>query len=292
MKLGLDSALIVGHRGNPGNPLNTRRIENTSDSFDSAWDIGVDGVELDAHLLLKDGILVVYHDDNLGRVFEIPRDDCSRLVSEYSWEELQRAELSRQKLEDELRTKHGKKVDLHKYTSLKIPKLEELLPLPPGKKLFLELKFPNDVEPKDKEYLNRLVKAIVEFIEKNKIIDQTYVLSFVPSALREIKRLNSRIKTAYNVYQHETDQPDSKKIIRELKREYGFDAINPPFEQLPSGSIATIHELNLRTFPWVWKQTDREELDETKRLLENGADGTINNQPQEAITIRNGIVVS
>ena len=268
------SQFVVGHRGNSGNPLNSRFVENTIPSFESAFSLGADGIELDVHLT-PDGHLVVVHDDTFipNRPFFTNGLNETKLISEYTLQELKSL-----RLQGELAT--GDRTDLQ------IPTLDEVH-IPPGKKLFLELKFLEDVEPSDKTYLKRLVKEVVGFIERNDLFDQVYVLSFVGTALDEVKKLNPRITTAYNVYQHETDQANSLDTIRALRSQYGFDIINPPFEQVTDGSIDTIHSEGLGTFPWIWRQTFREEEPETERLLRSGVDGTINNSPCEALGIRN-----
>ncbi len=263
--------IIIGHRGNPGNPLNSRFIENTVDSFQAAWREGADGIELDVHLT-QDGELVVYHDDNLGRVFSIPGDDNKRLICNYTLKELYRAELNK---------------IIAPFLGARIPKLEEVLPIPQGKKLLIELKFPYDIEPDDRAYLQRLVKEVVSFIERNNLIDQVYILSFVGSALDEVKKLNPKITTAYNVYQHETDQGNSLETIRALRRQYNFNIINPPFEQVTNSSIDIIHSEGLKIYPWVWKEKPDKEITETERLVRSGVDGTINNSLYEAIKTRN-----
>ncbi len=281
MKIQQVSPLIIGHRGNPGNPLNTAHIENTIDSFHSAWRSRADGIELDAHLT-KDGVLVVHHDDNLGRVFAIQGDNNERLINEYTWEELQRAKLNLTGIKDGLRPNViGDLAQLDRFAEVKIPKLEELLPMPEGKKLFLELKFEKDVEPESiqgKEYLTRLAKAAAQFLREHNLIDSTYVLSFVPSALLAIKNEEPRITTAHNIHQNQTTQPDSEQRITELKNQYGFNAVNPPFEQATKDSTSLCHNLGLETYPWVWKQRYFDEQEMTYRILRDGADGTINNQ--------------
>lgn len=52
--------LLLGHRGSPH-----QARENTLDSFRLALEAGLDGLELDLHRS-RDGVLVVYHDFDLG----------------------------------------------------------------------------------------------------------------------------------------------------------------------------------------------------------------------------------
>ena len=54
--------LIIAHRGASGTAP-----ENTLAAFRRAWDLGVDGIELDIHLT-RDGVPVCSHDARTGRV--------------------------------------------------------------------------------------------------------------------------------------------------------------------------------------------------------------------------------
>ncbi len=271
---------IIGHRGNPGNPLNSLNIENTLESFEGAWDLGADGIELDA-ILSKDEVLVVHHDDELGRVFIMRDEKDQKLIGEYTANELEWATvLNIEGLN--LASKGYKKKSLGQM----IPYLSDI-PIPKDKRLFLELKFIKDVydknSPTDKKYLENLVKAAVGFIEQRGLIDKTYVLCFVPEALDRVRELNPKIVTAHNIYQGEAS--DLEKI-KQLKKDYGFEIMNPPFEQSTKGTIENMHNAGLKTYPWVWKQSPEEEISETIRLITNGADGSINNQVQAALEAR------
>jgi len=57
-----DPPRVVGHRGSP-----TEAPENTLASFRAAWDAGARAIELDVRMT-RDGVLVVHHDAELGRV--------------------------------------------------------------------------------------------------------------------------------------------------------------------------------------------------------------------------------
>lgn len=59
--------LVVGHRGAMG-----LAPENTLESFELAFDLGADLVELDVHLT-RDGHPVVFHDDTLERTTDLAR---------------------------------------------------------------------------------------------------------------------------------------------------------------------------------------------------------------------------
>lgn len=286
---------IIGHRGNPGNPLNSLNIENTTESFNSAWALDADGIELDV-ILTKDDQLFVHHDDSFGRVYEFPSTPAGQLIKNtYSTAIMWGTKLRNDLLDKEAErrsVKPGDKDRIEEIATLNIPPFLDEVSLPKGKKLFLELKFVDDKYDKDsindQKYLKDIAKKAVKFIEFNKLVNKVYVLSFVPEVLDEIRTLNSDIITAYNVYRHESS---SSEKIRQAKKDFGFTVMNPPFEQATREAINNMRSEGLETYPWVWNQNPQEELGETKRLITDGANGSINNQVEAALKIRNKYAV-
>jgi len=285
MSISATKPLIIGHRGNPGNPLNSLNIENTERSFQSAWDVGVDGVEFDVELS-KDGVLFVHHDDNFGRVFVAPDKSKKKLVSSYTWDAISRAKLNVKGLKKNVGEVHV--ANINGQAGATIPRLEEI-PVSSNGLLFLEIKLPKDIEPqsqREAEYLDELVRLTVKSLEENKLIDRTVILSFVASALAKAKLHNLNLKTAFNIYQHEAEGDNFDEFLRTAKRDFGIDAVNPPFEQTSKTSITTAHDLGLFICPWVWNEPALQEIAEIKRLLSIGVDGVITNQPGEAVLNR------
>lgn len=266
---------VIGHRGNSGNPLNSLNIENTIPAFNSAFALGANGIELDV-ILTKNRDLVVHHDDRLGRVFLMAGNELQKLVSEYNTWQLFETELNLKGLTEELLKKDS---HLTKNINVKFPFLYEVQ-IPKDKKLFLELKFLDDKLPQDKTYLKAITKAAVEFITEHGLTNQTYVLCFVPEALDEVKNLNDKITTAHNIHQGEAS--DLEKI-KQLQKSYGFDIMNPPFAQATKEAIENMHHAGVKTYPWVWKEGSRQEIDEVRRLFLEEADGVISNQVEAAL---------
>ena len=264
------SPIVIAHRGNSGNPLNSINIEDTKESIKSAWTVGADAVELDVHLT-KDGVLVVHHDDNLGRVFIIPGDDCERLISDYTWAELQRAEVNRLKLEKQISRPISD-------SQIKIPRLEDLLPIPDGKKLFIELKFPDNKMPSDTRYLKKLIRKVVAFINENKLLDKVIVISFVGESLDKVKNLNPKIVTGLDTSWGESK---SESKIRRLKEAYGFNCLLPKASQTKEYTVTFCRGLGLDIYPWISRENPFQELRKLTRLIESEREvnGVITNQP-------------
>ncbi len=74
--------LIVAHRGGA-----QEFTENTIGAFTRAGKIGADAIETDIRLT-SDGVIVVYHDDKVGRVEKIPLTRESKLVTDITYAEL------------------------------------------------------------------------------------------------------------------------------------------------------------------------------------------------------------
>ena len=145
------------------------------------------------------------------------------------------------------------------------------------------MKFNDDVYPtSDPSYVEEMVRNVSEFIDGAS--GPVFVLSFVPEALDRLRELNPNAVTALNVYQDEVETPNR---IRALKKDYGFDIMNPPYDQANRpGAIDRIHECDLLTFPWPWHETFAEEDRITEELFLNGADGVIPNRFRQAIETR------
>ena len=74
---------VIAHRGG-----SKEATENTIEAFQRAARIGADGNEMDIRLT-RDGVIVVYHDDNFGRVEGLPRPLQTRQIAEMTYAELQ-----------------------------------------------------------------------------------------------------------------------------------------------------------------------------------------------------------
>lgn len=100
---------VLGHRGNP-----KAFQENTLAGFQSALEAGADGVELDV-FLTRDEKVVVFHDEDIGRLTGVPGQ-----ISEMTWDEI--SQLRIQKTID-----RGDGTQVNYASEQPIPLLEEVL---------------------------------------------------------------------------------------------------------------------------------------------------------------------
>lgn len=147
---------VLGHRGCK------YEVENTMKSFEHAFELGADGIELDTQSTL-DGAVVVSHDDNLKRVFAIDFK-----IREHTLLELE--EIS----------KNGERV----------PTLESVLEIAKTKNKIV------DVELKNPTDLENVAKIVQSFN-----YDGFFISSFYHRAMLEGKERFPKIKFAY-LYAH------------------------------------------------------------------------------------------
>ena len=103
---------IVAHRGGA-----KEFTENTIEAFQRAGKIGAVAIETDIRLT-KDGVVVIYHDDNVGRVEGMPFGTKGPLVAEVTY-----AELTAKSLKPVGEDKGGRKAPTFKDVLDKVPTL-------------------------------------------------------------------------------------------------------------------------------------------------------------------------
>lgn len=101
---------IVAHRGGA-----KEFTENTVEAFQRAAHIGAAAIETDIRLT-KDGVVVIYHDDNVGRVEGMPFGTKGPLVADVNY-----AEMTAKSLQPVGEDKGGRKVPTFKDVLDKVP---------------------------------------------------------------------------------------------------------------------------------------------------------------------------
>ena len=137
---------LIGHRGAAG-----LAPENTMPSFVKAYECGATAIEFDVRLT-KDGVPIIYHDDNFKRLTGV-----DAYVADVSFEETKK-----------LRVKG----------EAPIPTLEEVLEFASGKLAV-------DVELK----VVGIEEETVNLLRKYGLEDKALITSFLPTVLSEIKNI-------------------------------------------------------------------------------------------------------
>jgi glycerophosphoryl diester phosphodiesterase len=152
----LGRPLVMGHRGAMG-----YAPENTMASFELAYKMGVDAVELDVHLS-KDGHLVVIHDESVDRT-----TDGAGAVNHLTLSELRALDA-------------GAKYDAQ-FAGQRIPTLEEVL-------VWADGKLPVIIECKIQPDWEAVVEALVSLVDRLDASDRVAFISFDHFIVRGLKK--------------------------------------------------------------------------------------------------------
>ncbi len=202
--------------------------ENTLLSIKKAMDIGVDAVEIDVHLS-RDKEIIVIHDSTIDRT-----TNGTGAVNNYTLSEL-------------------KKYDAGKGES--VPTLQEVMELTDKKvKLVIELK------EKGTE------RIVVEQIKKNGFEDNVYVISFWHRLVKNVKEIDSNIKTGVLMVGCPVDTS--------IADQTSADALVMKYNFVDAEFVELSHKNGLKVFIW---NIDTPDL--VKPFVDIGVDGIGSNNP-------------
>jgi glycerophosphoryl diester phosphodiesterase len=221
--------VVAAHRGYHLAP------ENSISSIRESIELGVEVIEIDVQIS-KDGVLVLNHDRTLKRV---------------AGKDERVADLNYSIIKD---IYIGFK---NSYLDEKIPTLEEaLLEIDKKAKVIIDIKnYGSDQE---------MAEKIVELVERNNMIDDTYIQSFDQKILKEIRSINPEIKIGAILY---------ASIGNLSLLDVDFYTIHQ--YMLSDAFVKNTHKLNREV--WVWTVN----LDENIReVLKYRVDGIITDYPE------------
>ena len=247
----LPDVLVVAHRG--GAAL---APENTLVAFGNALKIGVDMVECDVHLS-KDGELVVMHDPDLART-----TNGAGQISGLTLAELKKLNAA---------AKFGNGA----WPEQQIPTLDELLDLVKGKVgIQIEIK----TGAGNARYPG-IEKKVADLLNSKGMTDKAIVISFDFPTLKDIKAIDSRIKTgalvnAQWMMARMTKSPE--QILDEVIQATSADYFMPTSGSVNEALVKATHAKGLRIGVWTVDATS-----EMRRLAGWGVDGITSNRPDE-----------
>ncbi len=226
---------IIAHRG-----ASADAPENTLESVQLAWRQNTDAVEIDVQLT-ADGEIVVFHDDDTGRM-----TGESGLLKDIIWPELRRLKIERNGIQTH------------------IPLLSDILPtIPQDKFLVIELKSGPEIVPP----LRRLMDTFqikcenVQFIS---LIEETIQKVFIDFPGYETQR----------VFEFLGEEPNTKELLHYAKQT-PFTGIDlEAGDYLTEAFIKEIHRFNKKIYVWTV-----DDLSVAQQLAEFGIDGITTNRP-------------
>lgn len=232
---------VTAHRG-----FSYKAPENTLYAFEEAINAGTDYIELDIQQT-SDGQIVVFHDQKLDRT-----SDGTGPLSEYTYEELLEFSLGNW-------FKRGET----DFSDARIMLLSEVLELAKDNNCML------NIEVKKSGNSTDTARKAAEMLVEYDMTDSCYITSFSYSALKEVKKTNSSIKTAIiaNVV--------SPSLYSQLKY---IDALSLNYIFVNQSIISNAHKGGKRVF--VWTVNNRSDME---RMISIGADNIITDRPDIAV---------
>lgn len=196
------------HRG-----ASTYAPENTFASFYLGWQMGANGIETDVQST-SDGVLVLFHDDDLKRLAGIDRKVC-----DMTYAELCQVDMGSHK---------GSQ-----YAGERVPTLEEFLHHFSGKGLHLAL------ELKQAGIEQQVLDMVLPVWPHDHLI----VTSFIWEALLAVRKLAPAIRTGYLTRRQDTD------LLNEMKQS-GIWQYCPDGHSVTEETIKLFREENFSIRAW------------------------------------------
>lgn len=163
----IEDVKLTAHRGFSG-----IAPENTLVAFEKAGEYGFYATECDVHLT-KDGVWVIYHDDNIFRL-----TNGYKNIEEATYEELQEYVID-----------NGVNVDY--YPNQKIPTLEEYLIICKDMKIIPQIEIKNGSKEK--------LQEILDLLEKYELKENAIIISFKGDMIKKVRELDEKIELWYLV---------------------------------------------------------------------------------------------
>lgn len=234
---------VTAHRG-----FSRVAPENTLPAFKAAMDSGADYIELDVQLTADDQ-LVVIHDDKLDRT-----TNGRGLVINRTYEQLKVLSAGSWFGSD------------GEFDDAEIPLFRDVLELV-GKDIMLNIEIKKSGDPK------KTAEKTVELIEQYGIVNSCYVTSFSYPALKKVKQLNSKIKTAFIANLATATSYAQLPYI---------DAVSMNYLFVNQSVVNSAHHHGKRIFVWT---VDRQS--EMQKMIALGVDNIITDRPDKALEIVN-----
>lgn len=283
---------VIGHRGGAG-----LFPENTLAAFAGAFELGVDTVEMDAHLT-ADGEVVIYHDSRLKP--EITRTADGQWLREPG-PAIRNLRLKQLKSYDVGRQKPGTKYawrfpDQRPVDRERIPTLREVIAL--AKKMggnmvqfWIEIKT-SPLKPELTPSPETVADAVLTIIRKGGLADRAVLQSFDWRSLVYVQRVASEVATAYLSRQSRRfntiqigkpgvspwtagfDVDQFGGSIPRAIQAAGGTYWAPHYREIDKKQLDEAHTLGLKVI--VWTPNGRDAM---KYLITMGVDGIITDRP-------------
>ncbi len=255
--LGDGPVLNIAHRGAAG-----KAPENTLAAYDLALEHGADYIEQDVRMT-KDSVLVVFHDESLGRATRGAEESCTGPLREKTLAQLRTCDVG---------TPFNDKYPRYareEYKGQKIPTLEEVFRRYRQRaNFYIDIKSPQET-PEVEEKLLRLMKeyGLLEPADSWRAL----VVSFEEDSLRELHELAPTLPLMQAYHAEETD--DSILAALDATQEYAV-GINPWKDNVSTRLVEAAHARCLYIHPYTANNKP-----EMEQLISADVDGVFTKFP-------------
>ena len=252
--------LVIAHQGGdgiwPGDTLY---------AFEKAVEIGVDVLEMDAHLT-EDGHIVLMHDEEVDRT-----TDGTGIIENMTLSELKELDAAYQWSNDE-----GKTFPYRGW-GIQVPTLEELFEKFPQLRYVIEIKLTQ----------NPIDKPLCELIREHSMQDKVVIASFHDDAMQNFRATCPEVATSASRTEVRNFVLFSKVFLSGFIAPQ-YQSIQPPYDPKESMNIPIMterfirqaHAKNIKVEPWT---VDDPEL--MKQYIEWGVDGIMTDRPDLMIEV-------
>jgi glycerophosphoryl diester phosphodiesterase len=250
----LDHPLVIAHQGGDG-----VWPGDTMYAFENAVNIGVDVLEMDAHIT-KDGEIVLMHDEKVDRT-----TNGTGLIEDLTLAELKNLDAAYQWSKD-----NGKTFP-YRGLGIQVPTLRELFHRFPQMRYVIEIKLTK----------SQIEIPLCKLIRSYKMQGNVLIASFHDTAMQNFRRACPEVATSASKGEVTEFVLLSKVFLHGLMAP-GFEAIQPPYDPAESLGIQIMtqrfieqaHSKNIKVEPWT---VDDPEL--MKKYIEWGVDGIMTDRP-------------
>ena len=256
----VSSPLVIAHQGGDG-----LWPGDTLYAFEKAVELGVDVLEMDAHIT-KDGQIVLMHDEEVDRT-----TDGTGLIEDLTLEELKQLDAAYRWSND------GGETFPYRGQGIQVPTLDELFQRFPQMRFVIEIKLTQ----------NPIDKPLCDLIRKHNMQDKVMVASFHDQAMQNFRLTCPEVATSASRGEVTRFVLLGKLFLSGLIAPQ-YQSIQPPYDPEESRNIPIMterflreaHAKNVKVEPWT---VDDPEL--MRQYIEWGVDGIITDRPDLMIEV-------
>ena len=257
---GISPPLVIAHQGGDG-----VWPGNTMYAFEESVELGVDVLEMDAHIT-RDGQIVLMHDEEVDRT-----TDGTGLIETMTLAQLQELDAAYKWSSDESATFP------FRGQGLRVPALEELFRKFPRMRYVIEIKLTQ----------NPIDKPLCDLIRRYNMQDKVMIASFHDEAMQNFRAVCPEIATSASRGEVTQFVLLGKAFLSSFVAPQ-YQSIQPPYDQEESMNIPIMterfireaHAKNIRVEPWTVNDPEL-----MRQYIEWGVDGIITDRPDLMIEV-------